>query len=97
MIEVLKQISIIFLVESAAMQMFVKCWFHDPNTNTPSVVVYLFFHAAQGNEETELIKDLFKDYNKKIRPVIYPEQKVEVQIKLTLTNLISLVSRFTTY
>ncbi|CAG02903.1 unnamed protein product, partial [Tetraodon nigroviridis] len=42
------------------------------------------------NEETELIKDLFKDYNKKIRPVVHPEDKVEVQIKLTLTNLISL-------
>lgn len=51
----------------------------------------------QGNEETELIKDLFKDYNKKIRPVVHPEDKVEVQIKLTLTNLISLVSSFSAY
>lgn len=50
------------------------------------------FHAVQGNEETELIKDLFKSYNKNIRPVVRPEDKVEVQIKLTLTNLISLVS-----
>lgn len=46
----------------------------------------------QSNEETELIKDLFTDYNKNIRPVVHPEDKVEVQIKLTLTNLISLVS-----
>ncbi|XP_029704871.1 acetylcholine receptor subunit epsilon isoform X2 [Takifugu rubripes] len=45
---------------------------------------------VQSNEETELIKDLFKDYNKNIRPVVHPEDKVEVQIKLTLTNLISL-------
>lgn len=50
------------------------------------------FHAVQSNEETELIKDLFTDYNKNIRPVVHPEDKVEVQIKLTLTNLISLVS-----
>ncbi|TNM85000.1 hypothetical protein fugu_009178 [Takifugu bimaculatus] len=45
---------------------------------------------VQSNEETELIKDLFKGYNKNIRPVVHPEDKVEVQIKLTLTNLISL-------
>lgn len=51
----------------------------------------------QGNEETELIKDLFKGYNNKIRPVVHPEDKVEVQIKLTLTNLISLVSSFSAY
>lgn len=50
------------------------------------------FHAVQSNEETGLIKDLFKGYNKNIRPVVHPEDKVEVQIKLTLTNLISLVS-----
>lgn len=50
------------------------------------------FHAVQSNEETELIRDLFKGYNKNIRPVVHPEDKVEVQIKLTLTNLISLVS-----
>ncbi|XP_041808670.1 acetylcholine receptor subunit epsilon [Chelmon rostratus] len=42
------------------------------------------------NEETHLIKDLFTGYNKNIRPVVRPEDKVEVQIKLTLTNLISL-------
>ncbi|XP_041656681.1 acetylcholine receptor subunit gamma-like [Cheilinus undulatus] len=45
---------------------------------------------VQCNEETHLIKDLFKRYNKNIRPVVNPEDKVEVQIKLTLTNLISL-------
>ncbi|XP_071390952.1 acetylcholine receptor subunit epsilon [Centroberyx affinis] len=42
------------------------------------------------NEESQLISDLFKGYNKNIRPVERPEDKVEVQIKLTLTNLISL-------
>ncbi|KAM3868997.1 LOW QUALITY PROTEIN: acetylcholine receptor subunit epsilon [Diretmus argenteus] len=42
------------------------------------------------NEEVKLISDLFKGYNKNIRPVNHPEEKVEVQIKLTLTNLISL-------
>ncbi|XP_061559249.1 acetylcholine receptor subunit epsilon isoform X2 [Phycodurus eques] len=43
------------------------------------------------NEETQLIGNLFKGYNKNIRPVVHPKDKVEVQIKLTLTNLISLV------
>lgn len=45
---------------------------------------------VQCNEESKLIGDLFKNYNKNIRPVVHPEDKVEVQIKLTLTNLISL-------
>lgn len=56
-----------------------------------------FFRAAQGNQETELIKDLFQNYNSKIRPVVHPEDKLQVQIKLTLTNLISLVSSFSAY
>uniref|UniRef100_A0A669DM13 Acetylcholine receptor subunit epsilon n=1 Tax=Oreochromis niloticus TaxID=8128 RepID=A0A669DM13_ORENI len=45
---------------------------------------------VQCNQETELIGDLFKNYNKNIRPVLHPEDKLGVQIKLTLTNLISL-------
>ncbi|KAM3600671.1 uncharacterized protein V6R79_000451 [Siganus canaliculatus] len=45
---------------------------------------------VESNEETYLIKDLFRGYNKNIRPVVHPVDKVEVQIKLTLTNLISL-------
>ncbi|KAL3043014.1 acetylcholine receptor subunit epsilon [Trematomus bernacchii] len=42
------------------------------------------------NEEVELIGDLFKDYNKNIRPVKHPDDKLNVDLKLTLTNLISL-------
>ncbi|KAI4874979.1 hypothetical protein NFI96_026517, partial [Prochilodus magdalenae] len=42
------------------------------------------------NEESKLIADKFKNYNKNIRPVRHPDDKVEVQVKLTLTNLISL-------
>lgn len=45
---------------------------------------------VQSNEESQLISTLFKNYNKNIRPVKKPEDKVEVFIKLTLTNLISL-------
>ncbi|XP_077402478.1 acetylcholine receptor subunit epsilon isoform X3 [Vanacampus margaritifer] len=45
---------------------------------------------ADCNEEMQLIGTLFKGYNKNIRPVLHPEDKLEVQIKLTLTNLISL-------
>uniref|UniRef100_G3QAN9 Cholinergic receptor, nicotinic, epsilon n=1 Tax=Gasterosteus aculeatus aculeatus TaxID=481459 RepID=G3QAN9_GASAC len=45
---------------------------------------------VQCNEESELIRDLFKGYNKNIRPVVHPEDKLTIQIKLTLTNLISL-------
>ncbi|KAM6969740.1 acetylcholine receptor subunit epsilon [Aplochiton taeniatus] len=42
------------------------------------------------NEESQLIKDLFTGYNKNIRPTKDPGDKVEVQVKLILTNLISL-------
>ncbi|XP_036793261.1 acetylcholine receptor subunit gamma isoform X2 [Oncorhynchus mykiss] len=42
------------------------------------------------NEESKLIGDLFKGYNKNIRPAAHPTDKVEVQVKLILTNLISL-------
>lgn len=58
---------------------------------------HLLFPAVQCNEETHLIGDLFKGYNKNIRPVVHPEDKVEVQIKLTLTNLISLVRACISY
>uniref|UniRef100_A0A674AUR2 Acetylcholine receptor subunit epsilon n=1 Tax=Salmo trutta TaxID=8032 RepID=A0A674AUR2_SALTR len=42
------------------------------------------------NEESKLIGDLFRGYNKNIRPAAHPTDKVEVQVKLILTNLISL-------
>ncbi|XP_041657574.1 acetylcholine receptor subunit gamma-like [Cheilinus undulatus] len=42
------------------------------------------------NEELHLMEDLFKNYDNKTRPAVNPEDKVEIQIKLTLTNLISL-------
>uniref|UniRef100_A0A4W5RSV8 Acetylcholine receptor subunit epsilon n=1 Tax=Hucho hucho TaxID=62062 RepID=A0A4W5RSV8_9TELE len=41
--------------------------------------------------ESKLIGDLFRGYNKNIRPAAHPTDKVEVQVKLILTNLISLV------
>ncbi|KAM4544598.1 acetylcholine receptor subunit epsilon [Odontesthes bonariensis] len=46
--------------------------------------------VVQCNEESHLMSHLFKSYSKNIRPAVHPEDKVEVQIKLTLTNLISL-------
>lgn len=51
----------------------------------------MYFYAVHCNEESQLIGDLFRNYNKNIRPVEHPEDKVQVMIKLTLTNLISLV------
>ncbi|XP_034034528.1 acetylcholine receptor subunit epsilon isoform X1 [Thalassophryne amazonica] len=55
-----------------------------------AVILGTIMVKVQSNEETQLISDLFKNYNKNIRPVKNPEDRVEVQIKLTLTNLISL-------
>ncbi|XP_076866972.1 acetylcholine receptor subunit epsilon [Brachyhypopomus gauderio] len=43
-----------------------------------------------GNEESDLLAKKFKNYNKLIRPAKHAGDKVEVQVKLTLTNLISL-------
>ncbi|KAI2664540.1 Phospholipase D2 [Labeo rohita] len=45
---------------------------------------------VSANEESQLIADKFKNYNKNIRPARHPNEKVKVQVKLTLTNLISL-------
>ncbi|XP_072255421.1 acetylcholine receptor subunit epsilon isoform X2 [Pyxicephalus adspersus] len=49
---------------------------------------FLFYSLA--NEETKLIKDLLKNYNKKARPVKSINDIIDVRLKLTLTNLISL-------
>lgn len=57
----------------------------------------IFSFAVQCNEESQLISSLFKGYNKNIRPISRPEDKVQVQIKLTLTNLISLVRTRSSY
>lgn len=45
------------------------------------------------NLEGELFKDLMKGYNKNIRPMEKNGDITKVDIKMTLTNLISLVSR----
>ncbi|XP_061446136.1 acetylcholine receptor subunit epsilon isoform X2 [Rhineura floridana] len=48
------------------------------------------FHLLEGNEEARLFDALFADYDKTVRPVGEGGGAVEVQVKLTLTNLISL-------
>ncbi|XP_062844610.1 acetylcholine receptor subunit epsilon [Trichomycterus rosablanca] len=56
------------------------------------VIAVLVISEVQvsANEETQLIAALFKNYNKNIRPTKHVDDKVSVQIKLILTNLISL-------
>ncbi|XP_048853824.1 acetylcholine receptor subunit epsilon [Brienomyrus brachyistius] len=54
------------------------------------LAVTLAVLPVSGNEETELLRDLMTGYNKNIRPARHADDKVEVQVKLTLTNLISL-------
>lgn len=48
--------------------------------------------ASAVNLEGELFKDLMKGYNKNIRPMENSGDVTRVDIKMTLTNLISLVS-----
>ncbi|KAL2094911.1 hypothetical protein ACEWY4_009630 [Coilia grayii] len=53
-------------------------------------ILVLTGQAVSGNQEAQLLKEIFGKYNKNIRPAQNPTDKVEVQVKLTLTNLISL-------
>lgn len=48
--------------------------------------------ASALNLEGELFKDLMKGYNKNVRPMEKSGDITQVDIKMTLTNLISLVS-----
>lgn len=47
--------------------------------------------ASAVNLEGELFKDLMKNYNKNVRPMEKSGDITRVDIKMTLTNLISLV------
>ena len=47
--------------------------------------------ASAVNLEGELFKDLMKGYNKNVRPMENSGDVTQVDIKMTLTNLISLV------
>ncbi len=49
--------------------------------------------ASALNLEGELFKDLMKGYNKNVRPMEKSGDITKVDIKMTLTNLISLVSK----
>lgn len=51
------------------------------------------FLASAVNLERELFKDLMKGYNKHVRPTEKSGDITQVHIKMTLTNLISLVSK----
>lgn len=51
------------------------------------------FLASAVNLERELFKDLMKGYNKHVRPTEKSGDITQVDIKMTLTNLISLVSK----
>lgn len=51
------------------------------------------FLALAVNLETDLFKDLMKGYNKHVRPTEKSGDITKVSIKVTLTNLISLVSK----
>lgn len=53
--------------------------------------MYYFLSASAVNLEGELFKDLMKGYNKNVRPTEKSGDITPVYIKMTLTNLISLV------
>lgn len=43
------------------------------------------------NQEEKLLQDLMTNYNRHLRPALHRDQIIDVTLKLTLTNLISLV------
>uniref|UniRef100_A0A8C4Q834 Cholinergic receptor, nicotinic, gamma n=1 Tax=Eptatretus burgeri TaxID=7764 RepID=A0A8C4Q834_EPTBU len=59
---------------------------------TRLVLAHCLGEAEYINEEEHVFADLFRDYEKYVRPVIKESDVVDVQIKMTLTNLISLVN-----
>ena len=60
-------------------------------THTHSLSFFLFIALASEDEE-RLVRDLFRDYNKLIRPVKQINDTVTVEVKLSLTQLINVVS-----
>ncbi|XP_067112788.1 acetylcholine receptor subunit epsilon [Osmerus mordax] len=55
-----------------------------------AAVLWTGISQVRCNEESVLMQHIFSKYNKNIRPARTPTDKVEVQVKLILTNLISL-------
>lgn len=53
---------------------------------------FVFTPASAVNLEGELFKDLMEGYNKNVRPMERSGDITQVDIKMTLTNLISLVN-----
>lgn len=64
----------------------------DFSSNGTNYVFHLIILASAINLEGELFKDLMKGYNKNVRPTEKSGDITQVDIKMTLTNLISLVS-----
>lgn len=60
--------------------------------NVTNYAVHPVYLASAVNLEGELFKDLMKGYNKNARPTEKSSDISQVDIKMTLTNLISLVS-----
>lgn len=60
--------------------------------NVTNCAVHPVYLASAVNLEGELFKDLMKGYNKNVRPTEKSGDITQVDIKMTLTNLISLVS-----
>ncbi|XP_058890204.1 acetylcholine receptor subunit gamma [Acipenser ruthenus] len=60
-----------------------------------ALVLILCSHTVvlSRNQEETLLKDLMKGYNKNIRPAERNEDVIQVTLKMTLTNLISLKER----
>ncbi|KAM4676618.1 acetylcholine receptor subunit epsilon isoform 1-T4 [Discoglossus pictus] len=53
-------------------------------------LLLILLSCALANEEKQLMEDLFSNYNKGARPVQNVDDVITVNLKLTLTNLISL-------
>ena len=60
-------------------------------------VEYIFFLGLCSQEEERLVRDLFRGYNKLIRPVQNMTEKVDVAFGLAFIQLINVVIKIDIY
>lgn len=73
---------------------FISLWWVFVILQCKMIINFYFFKIVQCSEDEErLVRDLFRGYNKLIRPVQNMTQKVDVRFGLAFVQLINVVSK----